>query len=85
MIDHCFQTQYSSLPTHAPTRWTTLLKVINRMMSELTQLKQVFSSPNKPRILRDFFNSPNSESSCYFLQNVLKIFEDPILALQVLI
>ena len=85
MIDQYFQTQYSPLPTHAPTRWTTLLKVINRMMSQWAQLKQLFSSPNKPRILREFFNSPNSESICYFLQNVLKIFEDPILALQVLI
>ena len=46
-------------------------------------LKKLFIDPNKPRVLREFFESENSEPMLLFLSNVLKTFEEPILSLQV--
>nr|CAD2176296.1 unnamed protein product [Meloidogyne enterolobii] len=73
---------FSSLPTHAVTRWTTLSKVITIILEKWDPLFQLFENPTKPRLLRDFFQSENSKPICYFLQNVLKIFNDAILTLQ---
>jgi hypothetical protein len=84
LTEKFFQTEYTPLPTHAATRWTTLSKVISRMLEKWAPLKQLFSSDaKKPRVLREFFESENSEPICFFLQNVLKTFDKPIMELQV--
>jgi hypothetical protein len=84
-MDLFFKTNFNGIPSHGATRWTTLAKVIDKMLLLWEPLKQLFSAPEKPRFLRDFFNSEEAEPICNFLQNVLKVFEIPILALQVLL
>ena len=49
-------TNYSTLPTHTPTRWTTLDSVLKRMIDLWEPLKAHFLSfKHPPRILLDFF------------------------------
>jgi hypothetical protein len=74
---------YATLPTHVPTRWTTLLTVLDRVLHLWDALKSLFSSIDKPpRILEDFFQSDEAHVVCFFLQSALKVFEKPILLLQ---
>lgn len=74
---------YSSLPTHTPTRWTTLDAVLERMLDLWEPLKQHFLSlKHPPRILEDFFKSNESLVIVSFLHSALSIFHKPLLLLQ---
>jgi len=51
------EAQYTALPTHTPTRWTTLDNVLEKMIELWEPLKQHFHSLKcPPRILENFFN-----------------------------
>jgi hypothetical protein len=74
---------YATLPTHVPTRWTTLLTVLDRVLQLWEAFKSLFASAEKPpRMLEDFFQSDEAQVVCLFLQSALKVFEKPILLLQ---
>ena len=76
-------TNYSSLPTHTPTRWTTLDAVLERMIDLWEPLKAHFLSLKRPpRILMDFFKSDESLVIVAFLHSALLLFKKPILLLQ---
>jgi len=49
------EAQYTALPTHTPTRWTTLNNVLEKMIELWEPLKQHFNSLKCPaRIFEDF-------------------------------
>ena len=74
---------YSTLPTHTPTRWTTLDAVLERMIHLWEPLKAHFLSLKRPpRILEDFFTSDESLVIVSFLHSALSLFEKPLLLLQ---
>lgn len=76
-------TNYTTLPTHTPTRWLTLDKVLVRMIDLWQPLKGHFNSVKlPPRILHNFFNSDESLIVVSFLHSALLIFEKPLLLLQ---
>ena len=76
-------TNYSTLSTHTPTRWTTLDAVLERMIDLWEPLKAHFLSfKHQPRILMDFFKSDESPVIVAFLHSALLLFEKPILLLQ---
>ena len=76
-------TNYSILPTHTPTRWTTLDSVHERMIDLWDPLKAHFLSlKHPPRILIDFFKSGESLVVVTFLHSALLLFKKPILLLQ---
>ena len=76
------ETDYSTLPTHGPTRWTTLLKVVDRILTLWEPLKEFFSSDKSPRMLEQFFKDDGNRIICLFLQSALKSFQGPIMLLQ---
>ena len=50
------EAQYTALPTHTPTRWTTLDNVLEKMIELWEPLKQHFHSLKcPPRFLANFF------------------------------
>ncbi|XP_076812013.1 zinc finger protein 862-like [Clavelina lepadiformis] len=74
---------YSTLPTHTPTRWTTLDAVLERMIDLWEPLKAHFLSlKHPPRILEDFFKSEESLIIVSFLHSALLLFNKPLLLLQ---
>jgi len=76
-------TNYSTLPTHTPTQWTTLDAVLERMIDLWEPLKAHFLSlKHPPRILEDFFKSDESLFIISFLHSVLLVFQKPLLLLQ---
>ena len=76
-------TNYSTLPTHTPTRWTTLDSVLERMIDLWDPLRAHFLSLKHPtRILIDFFKSGESLVVVTFLHSALLLFKKPILVLQ---
>ena len=76
-------TNYSTLPAHTPTRWTTLDAVLERMIDLWEPLKAHFLSlKHPPRILMDFFKSDESLVIVAFLHSALLLFKKPILPLQ---
>ena len=76
-------TNYSTLPTHTPTRWTTLDAVLERMIDLWEPLKAHFLSLKcPPRILMDCFKSDESLVIVAFLHSALLLFKKPILLLQ---
>ena len=76
-------TNYSTLPTHTPTRWTTLDSVLEQMIDLWDPLKAHFLSlKHPPRILMDFFKSGESLVVVTFLNIALLLFKKPILFLQ---
>ena len=78
-----FDINYSTLPTHTPTRCTTLNSVLERMIDLWEPLKAHFQSlKHPPRILMDFFKSGESLVVVTFLHSVLLLFKKPILLLQ---
>ena len=76
-------TNYSTLPTHTPTRWTTLDSVLEPMIDLWEPLKAHFLSlKHPPRIFMDFFKLGESLVVVTFLHNALLLFKKPILLLQ---
>ena len=76
-------TNYSTLPTHTPTRWTTLDSVLEQMIDLWDPLKAHFLSlKHPPRILMDFFKSGESLVVVTLFNSVLLLFKKPILFLQ---
>ena len=76
-------TNYSTLPTHTPTRWTTLYSVFERMIDLWEPLQAHFLSlKHPPQILMDFFKSGESLVVVTFLHSALLLFKKPILLLQ---
>ena len=74
---------YSTLPTHTPTRWTTLDSVLERMIDLWEPLKAHFLSlKHPPRIFMDFFKSGESLVVVTFLHSALLLFKKSILLLQ---
>jgi len=74
---------YSTLPTHTPTRLTTLDAVLERMINLWEPLKAHFLSLKRPpRILEDFFKSDESLVIVSFLHSALSLFKKPLLLLQ---
>ena len=74
---------YSTLPTHTPTRWTMLVAVLERMIDLWEPLKVHFLSLKcPPRILEDFFKSVESLVIVSFLHSALSLFKKPLLLLQ---
>ena len=74
---------YLTLPTHTPTRWTTMDAVLERMIHLWEPLKEHFLSLKRPpRILEDFFTSDESLVIVSFLHSALSLFEKPLLLLQ---
>ena len=71
------------MPTHTPTRWTTLDSVLERMINLWDPLKAHFLPlKHPPRILIDFFKSGESLVVVTFLHRALLLFKKPILLLQ---
>ena len=76
-------TNYSTLPTHTPTRWTTLDSVLEQMIDLWDPLKAHFLSlKHPPRILMDFFKSGESLVVVTLFNRALLLFKKPILFLQ---
>ena len=76
-------TNYSTLPTHTPTRWTTLDSVLERMIDLSEPLKAHFLAlKHSSRILMDFFKSGESLVVVTFLHSALLLFKKSILLLQ---
>ena len=76
-------TNYSTLPTHTPTRWLTLDAVLERMIELWEPLKAHFLSLKRPpRILENFFKSEMSLVIVSFLHSTLQLFKKPLLLLQ---
>ena len=76
-------TNYSTLPTHTPTRWLTLDAVLERMIELWEPLKAHFLSLKRPpRILENFFRSETSLVIVSFLHSTLQLFKKPLLLLQ---
>ena len=74
---------YSTLPTHTPTRWLTLDAVLDRMIELWEPLKAHFLSLKRPlRILENFFKSETSLIIVSFLRSTLQFFKKPLLLLQ---
>ena len=77
------EAQYTALPTHTPTRWTTLGNVLEKMIELWELLTQHFLSPRcPPRILENFFRSEESLVFVSFLHRALSVFKKPLLLLQ---
>ena len=76
-------TNYSTLPTHTPIRWTTLDSVLEQMINLWDPLKAHFLSlKHPPRILMDFFKSGESLVVVTLFNSALLLFKKPILFLQ---
>ena len=76
-------TNYSTLPTHTPTRWTTLDSVLERMIDFWDPLKAHFLPlKHPPQILIDFFKSGESLVVVTFSHRALLLFKKPLLLLQ---
>ena len=76
-------TNYSTLPTHTPTRWLTLDAVLERMIELWKPLQAHFLLLKRPpRILENFFKSETSLVIVTFLHSTLQLFKKPILLLQ---
>ena len=77
------EAQYIALPTHMPTRWTTLGNVLEKMIELWEPLTQHFLSLRcPPRILENFFRSEESLVIVSFLHSALSVFKKPPLLLQ---
>ena len=77
------EAQYTALPTHTPTRWTTLDNVLEKMIDLWEALTQHFLSLRcPPRILENFFRSEESLVIASFLHSALSVFKKPLLLLQ---
>ena len=76
-------TNYSTLPTHMPTRWLTLDAVLERMIELWEPLQAHFLLLKQPpRILENFFKSETSLVIVTFLHNTLQLFKKPLLLQQ---
>ena len=76
-------TNFSTLPTHTPTRWTTLDSVLERMINLWEPLKAHFLSlKHSPQISMDFFKSGKSLVVVTLLHSAPLLFKKPILLLQ---
>ena len=74
---------YSTLPTHTPTRWLTLDAVLERMIELWEPLKAHFLSLKRlPRILEKFFKSKTSLVIVSCLHSTLQLFKKPLFLLQ---
>uniref|UniRef100_A0A914X152 Uncharacterized protein n=1 Tax=Plectus sambesii TaxID=2011161 RepID=A0A914X152_9BILA len=82
-ICNFLEVNYETIPSHGPTRWLTLGKVIDRVLKLWDPLTTLFTSKDKsPRILEEFFSSDESLPVLQFLHSVLAVFEKPLLLLQ---
>ena len=76
-------TNYSTPPTHTPTRWLTLDAVLELMIELWEPLKAHFLSLKRaPRILENFLKSETSSVIVSFLHSTLQLFKKPLLLLQ---
>uniref|UniRef100_H3B080 HAT C-terminal dimerisation domain-containing protein n=1 Tax=Latimeria chalumnae TaxID=7897 RepID=H3B080_LATCH len=79
--------EYASLH-HVPTRWLSLLPAINRLLSTWKAVKCSFvllSPEDCPHSLWNLFavsENGTVEIHLYFLQNILKVFNDAVLSLE---
>uniref|UniRef100_A0A914W558 Transposase n=1 Tax=Plectus sambesii TaxID=2011161 RepID=A0A914W558_9BILA len=77
------EVNYETIPSHGPTWWLTLGKVIVRVLKLWDPLTTLFISKDKlPRILEEFFSSDESLPVLQFLHSILGVFEKPLLLLQ---
>ena len=77
------EAQYTALPTHTPTHWTTLGNVLEKMIELWEPLTQHFLSLRCPlRILENFFRSEESLVIVSFLHSALSFFKKPLFLLQ---
>uniref|UniRef100_A0A914WM39 Uncharacterized protein n=2 Tax=Plectus sambesii TaxID=2011161 RepID=A0A914WM39_9BILA len=82
-ICNFLEVNYETIPSHGPTRWLTLGKVIDRVLKLWDPLTTLFTSKDKsPRILEEFFSSDESLPVLQFLHSILGVFEKPLLLLQ---
>ena len=76
------EAQYTALPTHTPTRWTTLDNGLKKMIKLWEPLTQHFLSLRcPPRILENFFRSEESLVIVSFLHSALSVIKKPLLLL----
>ena len=76
-------TNYSTLPTHMPTRWLTLDAVLQRMIELWKPLKAHFLSLKRPPcISENFKKSETLLVIVTFLHSTLHLFKKPLLLLQ---
>jgi hypothetical protein len=68
--------------SHGPTRWTTLLLVIKKIVKFWPIFGEYFRDDG-PLILKNFFASDRDKTIVLFLSVILPIFNDSIDALQV--
>ncbi|KAL3111679.1 hypothetical protein niasHT_010631 [Heterodera trifolii] len=72
-----FQANFISMNTHGPTRWTTLLLVVNKILHLWDIFADYFTSDG-PLILRNFFASDSAKTVVTFLSVILPIFNHSI-------
>lgn len=70
------------LNNHGPTRWTTLLGVVKKILNFWDIFAQYFANDG-PVVLRNFFSSDIAKTMIYFLSVILPIFNQSIDFLQV--
>ena len=76
------EAQYTALPIHMPTRWTTLDNVLKKMIELWELLTQHFLSLRCPlRIFENFFRLEESLVIVSFLHSALSVFKKPLLLL----
>lgn len=77
------QINFEKMNNHGPTRWTTLEKIIDKILNMWDAFGLEFAD-GSPAILHEFFVlSDTSFALCNFLSHVLSIFNKYIDELQV--
>uniref|UniRef100_H2ZUQ3 DUF4371 domain-containing protein n=1 Tax=Latimeria chalumnae TaxID=7897 RepID=H2ZUQ3_LATCH len=77
--------EYASLLHHVPTRWLSLFPAINRLLSTWKVVKFYFVSLGPEEYPCSLFSENGKEDDeihLYFLQNILKVFNDAGLSLE---
>jgi len=74
--------EHLGLLKHCPTRWLSLLKVVERLLHQYPALAEYFAShedgekPGRMKTVVDRFKDPNTKVTLLFLQYILPVLMD---------